>query len=155
AADNRWRWGGPLARDGAEVFAFDLENVELAALAEPAAAPAFAADGDNAMAANDRAAAAYLAGDYPTALAGFEEAVRLLDPRDEKAAYVYENLGMAAGFAGRPGAAVRALLRALDGDWRSKPQSLRFLVDAFRANGQLRDAERAQALLEREEPSHG
>lgn len=151
AAENRWAWSGRVIRGAAERASFEHANVELDALVEADPAPAFAADTGAAMAVNERAAGAYLAGDYRTALAGFEEAVRLIDPRGENVADVYENLGLAAGFAGRPGAAVRALLRALDGDWRSKPQALRFLVEAFRANGQPKDAERAQALLERED----
>ncbi len=96
---------------------------------------------------NERGAAAWHAGRSAEALRLWEDAVRVLPARDrDSAPPIYENLGIAYLHQSQPLAAARAFLRALDGDPRSREQSLRLLVNAFTAAGRHADARRYQQL---------
>jgi protein arginine N-methyltransferase 1 len=110
-------------------------------------APAAPSSDTDALVANDRGAAAYAADRFAEAAEAWEQAVRLVDPRDDAhAPAIYENLGLAYVGLGRPNEAVRCFLRALDGDPASREQALRFLVTACVAAGRHADAARYRAL---------
>jgi len=98
---------------------------------------------------NERAAAAYAADRFAEAVAGWEQAAAWLGADvPDLAPPIYENLGLALLAAGRPVAAMRALLRALDGALTSRPQALAFLVRAAFAAGRRADGERYRELYE-------
>ena len=142
-----WRWEGHVSRGGSERCRFRLEDESPARWAVTAPAPAADIDVE---AANDAGAAAFERADYPAAVGAFERAVRGLPSDDgaHRSVEIYENLGIAYLYSGRPRAAVGPLLRALDGDAASREQSARLLVDAcFR--GHLSDqGERALCAYE-------
>lgn len=86
---------------------------------------------------------AYVADDLDAAIAAYEDAVRALGPADDdRAADVYENLGIAYWRLGRWRPAVRAFLRVLDGDLGAREQSLRLLVSCLFRDGLPLDGER-------------
>jgi SAM-dependent methyltransferase len=118
--------------------------------ASRAAAPAPRAPSDDASGEglNARGAAAYGAGRIEEARELWEEAIRILAPRDPACAEVHENLAIAYLDTGRPADAARALLRALDGDPGSREQAARLLVYAFHDAG--RGFAYQQALAEYE-----
>jgi SAM-dependent methyltransferase len=141
--DDEWEW---------QARGVTLETRERFG-ARPEVPPLPPAEGDP-LDASDRGAAAREAGRTAEALACWEEAVRLLDPRDPAAPAVYENLAVGCLDAGRPGDAARALLRALDGDAGSREPSLRYLVYAFHDAGRPADAARALAEYQRRYGRH-
>ncbi|MBL9015525.1 MAG: tetratricopeptide repeat protein [Myxococcales bacterium] len=97
-------------------------------------------DADDAMM---RGNTAFEAGDVPGALAEYERAVAALAPGDDViAADLFENLGIAYWKLGRWTPALRALLRALDGDLGAREQCLRLLVSCYFRDGHAIDGER-------------
>lgn len=67
--------------------------------------------------------------DFTLATQRYEAVVRDILPSDDALAIpLYENLGFAYAFGGRPKPAMRALLRALDGDLTSREGALRMLI---------------------------
>lgn len=101
------------------------------------------------LAANRRGAAAFTAGDVFAASDAWEEAAKALGPADDDIApAVWENAGLARFHLGCHDAAMRAFLRALDGDFATREQSLRFLVPCCVALGRLSDARRLLARYE-------
>ena len=94
-----------------------------------------------------RGNAAHAAGDLEGAVTAYAEATRLLTPDDDPlASELYDNLGTTCWQLGRWTPAIRALLRALDGDLGAREQPLRLLVSCcFRDNRPL-DGERLLAV---------
>ena len=82
--------------------------------------------------------AAFLAGRFAEAVQHYEDAVRT-GPDD---ADLFENLGIAYWSLGRWRPAIRAFLRALDGDLGAREQSLRVLVSCCFRDGLALDGER-------------
>jgi len=105
---------------------------------------------DDAM---DRGNAAYTAGRHLEAPAHYEAAVRRPGPADDALAPdLYENLGIVYWILERWRPAIRAFLRALDGDLGAREQSLRLLVSCCFHEGLVHDGER---LLDEYEARHG
>lgn len=89
---------------------------------------------------------AFTAGDHAAAAAHYEAAVRALPPRDPDSADLHENLGIAYWSLGRWRPAIRAFLRALDGELGAREQSLRLLVSCCFRDGLALDGERLLAV---------
>ncbi len=141
-------WNGELVRGDEVVARFSREA--LVATAPPVAKPWQPWTVDAIEAANRRGVEAWAEGRHVDAAAAWDEATRGLGPEHAVlAAPIYENLGIALQVTGRPVPAIRALLRALDGDPSSREQSLRILVLACLAAGRVRDATRHVAAYER------
>ena len=69
--------------------------------------------------------------------------MRALGPADDaRATDVYDNLGIAYWGLGRWRPAIRAFLRALDGDLGAREQTLRLLVSCLFHDGLALDGER-------------
>ena len=99
---------------------------------------------------SDQASKALLEGRLGDAHSLLEQAICALEPEhDEVAPPIYENLGLVYLNVGRWGAAVRAFVRALDGDATSREQSARFLVTCLVSLRLYPDARRALAAYER------
>ena len=126
-----WHWRGCVRRSGDDLVAFDLNalgrdrDMQAAEPRRPLSEAAIAQlDEAGAKAAHD--------GDLQTAARCFEEAVLgLHQAQDSAARRLHANLGAVYTLMGRHRAAVGPLLRALDGDAASDPQTARLLVDAL------------------------
>ncbi|HVV86698.1 MAG TPA: hypothetical protein VHE35_26750 [Kofleriaceae bacterium] len=100
-------------------------------------------DVDEVDAALERGNRAYEAGAFEAAASAYEDAVRALRPDDDaRAADLFENLGITYWRLGRWRPAIRAFLRALDGDPGAREQSLRLLVSCLFRDGLALDGER-------------
>lgn len=95
-----------------------------------------------------RGMAAWEAGDSQTAAAAFTRAVGAMDPRDPDAPDVWENLGLCWHAERLWSLAIGAFMRALDGDWTSREQSLRLLVDATFRGGRSVEGARWLSIYE-------
>ena len=139
-----WRWSGDV--DGAPVAGATDQRLDAAT--PPAAGPPLARghglDRAEVEDLNEAGAEAFEAGDLVAARGHFAAAVCALrtDMADLAGDY-HENLGLTLAQLGRHRAAIGPLLRALDGDWTSREQSARFLVDAWFRTGQGWEGERA------------
>lgn len=102
------------------------------------------------VALNEAGSRALVEGRATQAIAHFEAAVRhLLPDDDDAAAALYENLGLAYVAAERALPAVRAFLRAFDGDPGARPQALRFIVTCLVNTYRFDDARHYLGLWER------
>lgn len=100
--------------------------------------------------ANEWGNQAFAAGQARAAAEAYQRAIALLDPRETGLnASLYENLGLARLNLRQLDAALRAFLRALDGDPASRQQSLRYLVVCCQGLGRYQDALRYLAIYER------
>jgi len=140
--DPHWRWEGRVVRDGADVVTWDLTSDQRLGerdlpddpLPEPL-------NHQQILEANDAAAKDFVEGHLFEAIERLETAVRSLAPEDDEIALsVYENLGLARYNVGDHEGAIRALLRALDGDPGRSFQACRILVDAMHQSGRIHDA---------------
>jgi len=134
-----WRWEGTVAREGTELVSFELEAEQRLGErnAPPAEGPADDKDAWSLLGAD-----AFEAGRYRDAAKAFSRAASALRPSDADAPEVFENLGIAYVHTGELPGAVRALLRALDGNPTSREQSCRLLINALRVMGRGAEAER-------------
>jgi tetratricopeptide (TPR) repeat protein len=97
-----------------------------------------------------RGNAAYERDDLATAIAAYEEAVRALGPDDDpRAIELFDNLGIAYWRVGRWRPAIRAFMRALDGELGAREQTLRLLVGCLFRDGLSLDGERLLGEYER------
>lgn len=154
-----WTWSGRLLRGERVIAEASRRTGDDYGTREvpPAPAPPPADDASRVARAwevNERAGEAYHAGRLAEARGLWEEAVRLLPPRDPACPPIYENLGLAYLDSMRPGDAVPVLLRALDGEPISREQSLRMLIFAFHDSGRPADAARARDLYEQAFGAH-
>lgn len=86
---------------------------------------------------------AFMSGDLASAATAFEELTCQLSPaEDDVAPELYENLGMVRFELGCYRPAIRAFLRALNGEPSSRQQSLRLLTIALFRAGQTCDGNR-------------
>ena len=155
--EGMWTWAGAVMRGGSVIHQFDhgqLDSQDLGALriSDRPLIPSL----ERAEAWNAEGSRRYEAGDYAGAAASFAKAVQHIpaDGDEEFTRDVYENLGMMRYFEGRPNAAALALLRALDGDFSSREQSARFLVNACFAAGRQHDGARELKRYEEAFGSH-
>lgn len=134
-----WRWSVDLAGDQGSYADGGLE-VE--------AIPVRAPEPLDLAAEHTAGEEAFARGDHHAAIRAFARVAGRIDPRDPEAPPIWENLGIAYHQAGLHALAIAPLMRALDGEWQSREQSLRLLVDsAFRA-GHAGDGARWLALYE-------
>lgn len=142
AGDAVWHWEGEVRRAGAPVASWELESEQRMGEREGAAPePDPPLDRETLIAANNEAAASFLAGRLVEAGAGYHRAIRGLGPsQDELARSLYENLGLVELNLGRYAAAARDFLRAIDGEPTGRAQALRYLVVALHMSGRTQDA---------------
>lgn len=136
-----WAWQVELWRDGACIAGFDQQSA--APLRElPAAATRPRLDRAGVQASKQAAVAAYAAGDLALARAQLEHAVRDAAPDDAAlTASIYEQLGLTLQALGDDAGAIRAFLRAIDGDPASHERAVRHLVDSLARAGRVVDAQ--------------
>lgn len=124
--DLDFRWSVTQLRCGTEVDAFSAQTGALVSMPQPTPLPPSGAGAELAAIARD----SDRRGDLDAAITGFEAATRALTPADDAAApAIWEDLALAYRRAGRPRDAVRAALRSLDGNLRSREPVLRNLVE--------------------------
>lgn len=81
---------------------------------------------------NDDGNLAFSRGWLTRAQQAYEAAIEALVPDDDDIApMLYENLGLVYMAQSRHEAAIRTFLRALNGDWASRPQSARYLLSCL------------------------
>jgi len=95
-----------------------------------------------------RGVAAWESGDTRAAAVSFTRVLLAMEPRDPDAPDVWENLGFCWHAKGLWSPAIGAFMRALDGDWTRREQSLRLLVDACFRAGRSVEGERWLGLYE-------
>jgi len=140
-----WRWAGELQRGREVVLSFDRTQLDPRAFPVPepmGQTPAI--DPEEATRLNSLGAASYEEGDLPAAADYFGRATQALPPGGdaELSAEIFENLGSVCVLLHRYQDAVPALLRALDGDFASREQSARLLVNACFQSGRHLDGAR-------------
>jgi tetratricopeptide (TPR) repeat protein len=123
-----WIWSGTITRGDRELASFHVDDRDADQV--PAIPPRELPAGNRNYLAKELNALGvdeYRQSRWREAWRLWDDAVALLDPRDDRLPPLYENLGMALAQGGRRSAAIRALLRALDGDPASREQARRFL----------------------------
>jgi hypothetical protein len=139
-------WDGELRRGSAIVARYGKAEIGTARLAGAAWRPWSA---EEISELNERGAEAFARGEHGEAARIWDEATRGLGPATEElAGGLYENLGIALQMSGKAEAAIRAFLRALDGELGSREQSLRILVIACLAAGRVKEATRFVKVYE-------
>ncbi|MEL6181108.1 MAG: tetratricopeptide repeat protein [Myxococcota bacterium] len=92
---------------------------------------------------NHLGSTAFMRGWFDSAEMHYGEAIALLTwEEDDLAASLYENLGLVYINQGRTRLAIQAFERALDGDWVSRQQSLRYLVHSLAQDQRYATAKR-------------
>ncbi len=150
-APQRWTWTGQVSRADSVVAEFDHESLQRMGkrqFDEPEGTQQDMSK-EALLALNERGAEAFRNENYEEAVSIFEQCVRSLRPQhSELAANIFENLGLANSHRGRHRAALRAYLRALDGDLVSREQSLRFAINELFTDGRAQDGERFLRVYE-------
>ena len=140
-----WRWSGEVLRSGIQRMSFCLESLEKLGDREVEATPLENASAtfDDIDQLNAVGKTAFEEGRFEDARATFEQAIaRLSLDLVDLAPDLYENLGITLAHLGRPRPALRAFLRALDGDLASREQSLRYAINCFAGDQCFYDARR-------------
>lgn len=152
-SDLLYRWEGALHRAaGGPPLPFALESEQRLGAREDAA-PAVPPPGPSGraavVAAEQRGRAAFAAGHLPAAITAFEDAIRALGPaEDDLAPALYEAAGLTWHALGCSGPALRAFLRALDGDPGRSAPALRHAVTLAARAGHALLARRLLAAWE-------
>lgn len=147
AGSARWRWTGEVRRDGAVFHAFAQHSEQRQELARaPVGVVARGTEAVRAAVADAEAAAAR--DDLHGAAESWARAVLATEPTAVHTPSLYENLGLARMQTGDLDGAIRAFLRALDGQPTSRPNALRWLVVTLVNAGRHEDAARYLAVWE-------
>ncbi len=97
----------------------------------------------------------FAAGQLEAARDAYQRAIEQLEPDDQELlADLYENLALARLNLGQLDAALRAFLRALDGEPSSRQQSLRYLIVCCLGLSRYEDAQRYLQIYEQSFGKH-